>query len=330
MRLTLHQLNILKVVADTGSISGAAQQLHLTAPTISIQLGQLAETLGTPLHEVIGRRLRLTAAGQDALEAARRIDDELRLLEQRLAARQGVERGRLSIAAVSTAEYLLPNLLGRFQQAHPGIQATLTIVPRERLLARLADGLDDAYLMTRPPGDKELVSEALGRNPLVMIAHPDHPWVQRPDLTLEAVSGERFLVREPGSGTRQWTAEWLARFGAELRPALELGSNETIKQAVMGGHGLAVISLKAVLLELESGLLRLVKLPHFPVPVRWHLVRRRQRLLTPATASFRQHLLDWLPQLDELLATTLSRHGQPWSSDDEHLLDSTPARIEVD
>ncbi|MFW6340502.1 MAG: LysR family transcriptional regulator [Wenzhouxiangella sp.] len=310
MKPTLHQLTILRMVAEEGSISAAAQRLHLTPPTLSIQLSQLSETLGFPLYEISGRKLRLTGAGRDAVAAARQIDDELQLLRQRLAERKGIERGRLSIAAASTAEYILPALIGQFQQDHPGIQASLTIVPRAQLLERLEAGRDDAYLMTRPPDSARIVSESVGLNPLVMIAAPAHPWVQRHDLTAEQIQGERILLREPGSGTRMWTEDWLKSYGVRLDPALELGSNEAIKQAVMGGHGLAIMSLHAVILELEIGRLALVRVRELPVPVNWHLIQRRGRQVTPAAVAFRQHLGHCLPGIDARLQTLLREHNQ--------------------
>jgi len=308
-RVTLHQLRILRVVAEEGSIAGAARRLHLTSPTLSIQLGQLADALGLPLHQVSGRRLRLTEAGMDTLEAARHIDAELRLLDQRLAARRGIERGRLQIAAVSTAEYLLPALLGQFRKFHPGIEASLAILPRIALLDRLADDLDDAYLMTRPPPADDLAVEPVGLNPLVMIAAPSHPWADDPAIDFEAAASARFVVREPGSGTRLWTADWLARFGAELRPALELGSNEAIKQAVMAGYGLAVISLHAVRLEIDTGRLVLLRVPHFPAPMRWYLVRRRSSAISPAAQAFRSHLIEHMPERDRRMRQLLAQRG---------------------
>jgi len=308
IRATLHQLRILRVVAEEGSIAKAAQRLHLTAPTLSIQLKQLADHLGLPLYHVAGRQLRLTGAGRDAVEAARRIDDELKRLEQRLAARGGIERGRLRIAAVSTAEYLVPRLLGRFREAHPGIEASLRILPRDGLLARLDQGLDDVYLMTRPPSDRDVSTARIGANPLVMIAAPDHPWMTRRRIDARDIARARFVVREEGSGTRLWMAEWLQRFGVDLEPALELGSNEAIKQAVQGGHGLAVISLHAVRLELEAGRLALPGVPHFPAPVKWHWVQRRDTVPPPAAEAFRRHLDRELPALDRALAELLARN----------------------
>ena len=310
-RLTLHQLRILQVIAEEGSIRAAADRLHLTSPTVSVQLGQLAEVLGMPLHQVSGRRLSLTEAGQDALEAARRIGDELRLLEQRLAARRGIERGRLAVAAVSTAEYLLPALMGEFREVHPGIEASLMILPRQALLERLRQGLDDVYLMTRPPEAPDLQVEPIGLNPLVMIAAPSHPLAPLGAVTTEQLREARFVVRELASGTRLWTGEWLAQFGVELRAELELGSNEAVKQAVLAGHGVAIISLHAVQAEVAEGRLRLLHVPRPPTPVRWHIVRRGNRPSSPAAEAFCRDLREKMGPLDEHLKRLLREAGLP-------------------
>lgn len=317
MHLTLHQLRIFRTVAKTGSIARAAKLLHLTPPTLSIQLRQLSEAAGLPLYEIVGRQFRLTEAGRDVLEAARAVREPLQRLEQQLAARRGVERGRLKIAAVSTGEYFMPRVLGNFRRRHPGIEASLRILPRSALVDRLNEGLEDWYLMTRPPSDPSLHCEQVGINPLVMIAAPDHPWTRSPAIGVELIARTGFVVREQGSGTRLWTEEWLQRFGVELRPELQLGSNEAIKQAVRGGHGLAVISLHAVQLELEAGELVMLDVPHFPAPVYWHLVQKRDRMSTPAADVFRDHLKAEMPHLDNQLIQRLAAHGQQWP-DEEH------------
>jgi DNA-binding transcriptional LysR family regulator len=315
MHLTLHQLHIFRTVAEAGSIARAAEQLHLTPPTLSIQLRQLSESAEMPLYEVVGRQWRLTEAGRDVLQAARDVREPLQRLEQQLAARRGVERGQLRIAAVSTAEYFMPRLLGRFRMAHPGIEVSLRILPRAALIERLDEGLDDWYLMTRPPQGRALEREQVGINPLVMIAAPDHPWARSRALRFRQVTETRFVVREQGSGTRSWTADWLARFGAELRPELELGSNEAIKQAVRGGHGLAVISLHAVKLELDAGKLVLLDVPHFPAPVYWYLLQKSSRIITPAAEAFRAHLREAMPPLDEGLVERLHSAGLSWPAE---------------
>ncbi|HEY7906044.1 MAG TPA: LysR family transcriptional regulator [Wenzhouxiangella sp.] len=307
LKPTLNQLKILQVVAEEGSIVRAADRLHLTPPTLSIQLSKLAEHLGTPLYEVVGRRIELTGAGRDTVAAAQAIVQELGLLEQRLAARVGVERGRLTVATVSTGESILPKLIGAFQSAHPGLQIALNIVPRDRLLGRIDRGEDDLYLMTRPPNRTGLLIEPVGINPLVMIAHPNHPWLRDPDHSLAELASQRFLSRERGSGTRSWIADWLSQRGMEFKPALELGSNEAIKQAVMAGHGIAMISLHAVFAEVQAGQLALLHLPEVPMPAWWYAVRPLARQATPATSAYLDYLKNEWPKLDAPLINMLTR-----------------------
>lgn len=307
LKPTLNQLKILQAVAEEGSIVRAADRLHLTPPTLSIQLSKLADHLGTPLYEVAGRRIELTGAGRDTVAAAQAIAQELGLLEQRLAARAGIERGRLQVATVSTGESILPKLIGAFQTKHPGLQIALNIVPRDQLLGRIDRGEDDLYLMTRPPNRTGLLIEPVGINPLVMIAHPNHPWVRDPEHPLKDLASQRFLSRERGSGTRAWISEWLAGRGLDFKPSLELGSNEAIKQAVMAGHGIAMISLHAVFAEVEAGQLALLHLPEVPTPAWWYAVRPLARQATPATHAYLHYIRDEWSKIDVSLIDMLTR-----------------------
>jgi LysR family transcriptional regulator, low CO2-responsive transcriptional regulator len=290
---TLHQLRILAAVADAGGVSRAAERLHLTQPTLSIQLRQLADTVGAPLFDTVGRRLVLTDAGHEVLRTAHDIGTALENLRSRLAARRGVQSGRLELAAVTTAEYFLPRLMGQFQQAHPGVEVALRVANRADILQRIADHRDDAYLMTRPPDDPALRSEAVGRNPLLVVGAPDHPWVGRRRIPTRELATVPFVVREEGSGTRLWTDDWLRGRGITVRTRLELGSNEAVKQAVRGGFGVAVLSAHAVAIELEHGLMAALDVAGFPLPARWHLVTRAGRVLSPVVAAFRVELKRW-------------------------------------
>lgn len=290
MTPTLHQLRILATVAASGGVTRAAETLNLTQPTVSIQLRQLAETIGEPLVEIAGRRAVLTDAGHETLLSARRIESELADLGARLAARRGVEAGRLNLAVVSTAEYFMPRVLGEFQRLHPGVDISLQVLNRADVMRRAAEQLDDAFLMTRPPDDPSLRAEAVGRNPLLVVAAAGHPWASRKRISYRELAQEPFVVREEGSGTRLWTDDWFRSRGITIRARLELGSNEAVKQAVRGGFGLAVLSAHAVLLEWEQGLLTPLRVDGFPLPSRWHLVTRTGRLLSPAAEAFRRYL----------------------------------------
>ena len=151
MRLTLHQLRLLLAVTREGSVSRAAQRLHLTQPTLSTQLRQLAEQVGLPLFERVGRRLHLTPAGEVVVASAPRLEQELELLDETLAELRGDIGGRLRLAVVSTAETFIPRLLGEFRRERPAVEVSLVVLNRDAVLRRLADNLDDLYIMSRPP-----------------------------------------------------------------------------------------------------------------------------------------------------------------------------------
>ncbi|MDH4064658.1 MAG: LysR family transcriptional regulator [Acidobacteriota bacterium] len=307
---TLHQLHILDVVAEEGGVTRAAARLHLTQPTLSIQLKQLADDLGEPLFEQVGRRLYLTDAGHHVRAAARSIAHEIAALEARLSARRGIEQGRLRMTVVSTAEYFMPRLLGEFQRAHPGIDVSLQVLNRAEVIKRLEESADDLYLMTRPPEGSGIRAEPMARNPLIVAAAPTHPWCGRRRIPVKALAGESFVVREPGSGTRLSTEEWLRTRGVTVSARLELGSNEAVKQAVRGGFGLAVLSAYALLLEAEHGLIVPLDVAGFPIPSRWHLVTRAARPLSPVAEVFRAHLkTQAMPELARAVQAGLGRRS---------------------
>lgn len=308
MQPSLHQLRLLVAVAEEGGVSRAAARLHLTQPTLSIQLKQLAHTVGEPLFEQVGRRLYLTDAGHEVLAAARGIEDQLAALQGRLAARRGMQQGRLRISVVSTAEYFMPRILGEFQRAHPGIDVALHVLNRADLVKRVESNADDLYLMTRPPDDPAIRAESVGRNPLVVVAAPSHPWARRHRIPVKELATQPFVVREAGSGTRLWADDWLRGRRVTIQTRLELGSNEAVKQAVRGGFGLAIVSAHALLLEAEQRLIVPLDVQGFPIPSRWHLVTRIGKPLSPVADGFRLYARKQaMPQVTQAVEAAVAR-----------------------
>lgn len=307
MHVSLHQLRILMAVATEGTISRAAVALHLTQPTLSIQLKQLSEAVGQPLFELTGRRLHLTDAGYEVLSTARAIDDLLEALRARLAAGRALKDGRLRVAIVSTAEYFMPRLLGEFHQRYPGIDISLAVLNRADVLTRLEQNADDLYVMARPPDDRAVRADPFGRNPLVVVAAPQHPLALRHRIRPRELSDEAFVVREIGSGTRMWGDEWLAARGVVPSARIELGSNEAIKQAVRGGFGLAVLSAHSLLLELAQGLIVVLDVNGSPIRSSWHLVSRVAKPLTPAADAFRRYARRAMPNVERAVTDALAK-----------------------
>jgi DNA-binding transcriptional LysR family regulator len=287
---TLHQLRIFHAVAQHNSFARAAETLHLSPPTLSLQVKQLSETIGQPLFEQLGKKIFLTAAGATLAEACADIESRMEQLSQDLSALQGVERGSFKLAILTTVKYTVPKLLGGFCAAHPGIEVAMVVGNRENLLQRLANNQDDLYIMGQPPENLDLVCEDFADNPLVLVAPPDHPLVGKKRILPKRLAKEPFIMREPGSGTRLTAEKFFSTHGFSPINRLEVGSNEAIKQTVAGGLGLAVLSATTVVSELALGELVQLDVQGFPLIRRWHVVYPRGKRLSAATLAFK----DWL------------------------------------
>ena len=289
---TLHQLRIFHAVAQHNSFARAAETLHLSPPTLSLQVKQLAETVGQPLYEQLGKKIFLTAAGATLATACDDIEARMERLSQDLSALQGVERGSFKLAILTTVKYTVPKLLGGFCTAHPGIDVAMVVGNRENLLQRLANNQDDLYIMGQPPNNLDLVCEDFADNPLVLVAPPDHPLAGKKRLSPQRLVNQPFIWREPGSGTRLTAERFLAEKGITVKYRLEVGSNEAIKQTVAGGLGLAVLSATTVVSELALGELVQLDVQGFPLIRRWYVVYPRGKHLSAATLAFKQWLFD--------------------------------------
>jgi DNA-binding transcriptional LysR family regulator len=290
MNATFRQLRLFLALADHKSITAAARACHVTQPTVSMQLKELAEAVGMPLYEQIGKRLYLTEAGEALVLTARAMVDEWSAFEQRVDAMKGLTRGRLRLAVVSTAKYFVPGLLGRFCANHPDIDIALEVLNRDGVLARLRENRDDLYIMSMPPTDIELDKHVFLPNPLVVIAPRTHPLAGTGPLRLADLAQERFIMRERGSGTRLACDAHFAAHGFSAQVRLELGSNEAIKQSVAAGMGLAVISRHA--LAPNGADENLVELPvsGFPVVSNWWTLHPKGKRLSPLATVFLAHL----------------------------------------
>jgi LysR family transcriptional regulator, low CO2-responsive transcriptional regulator len=289
MDFTLHQLAVFRAVARHSSYTRAAAELHISQPAVSRQVHLLEDALGVALFERIGRRVRLTDAGGDVLAYAQRVGSLVDELEAVLSERGQLRRGSLRLIGTSTAgEYLLPPLVADFRRAHPGISVSLRVANREHVLAALANGEVDLAVMGRPPARSDWDSVRILPNELVAIAPPRHPLTSVADIQPAQLVGETFFLRESGSGTRLATEDFLRQAGVSLNDAVELGSDSAIKQAVMAGLGLAILSRQAVRLELEVGRLALLWIQGLPLERHWFLVCPSERRAVPTVVAFEQ------------------------------------------
>ena len=188
----------------------------------------------------------------------------------------------MNFAVVSTAKYFAPFLLSSFEKRHPRIDMSLTVGNRGEVLARLANYSIDLALIGRPPQDIEMVMQEIGPHPHVVIAEPSHPLAAKRHIPSARLSRETMLVREVGSGTRQLTERLLADLGATPKMGMEISSNETIKQAVMAGLGISLLSYHTVAHEVEEGRLAILRVEGTPVIRKWYVVRNKKKNLLPS------------------------------------------------
>lgn len=296
-KLTFRQLQVFQAVHDQHSYSRAAEQLGLTQPAVSAQIRQLEQALGQPLFKYAGKTLHVLPAADALAASVRAIFGQVSRLQMALSDMSGTIRGELNLAAVSTAQYVVPFLLARFRAHYPNVQVRLKVCNRSQALERLAERRDDLVIMARVPEDRDLVFMPILDNEMVPLVWPGHPLLQAAAPTLEDFARHYVLMREPGSGVRSAFEELAAEQDVGLPHRIELGTNEAVKQGVMAQLGVAVLPRLAVRLELEAGLLEELALPGFPLRHSWCTVYPRERFPTPVTELFlrfvREHLAEF-------------------------------------
>lgn len=283
--LTFRLFQVYVAVVRTGSITLAAEQLHLTQPTVSQQIKRLTEAVGDHLLELRDGHYQPTFVGKElyhaALDALGRFEDFNSFLDE---ANLG-NKGRFSIGIVTTAKYVLPRLLSPYAQAFPGVDVTLNIGNRGTVLQRFQNQLDDLYLFSHPPTGDQVTSQRLLHNPLVLIAPLNH-WAAKKKsvVNFAELVNERFLMREPGSATRMVFENWLREQNLQLHKTLQIESNEVIRMSVETGLGLAVLS-EHTLAQTEAHV-AILKVENFPLHSNWYLVRHGDRRLPVAAKNF--------------------------------------------
>ena len=288
-RLTFRQLQVFQAVHQQRSYSRAAEQLGLTQPAVSAQIRQLEQALGQPLFKYAGKTLHVLPTADTLALSTREIFGQLSRLQMSLSDINGKISGKLNVAAVSSAQYVVPYVLAKFRARYPDVQLRLKVCNRSQALERLAEQQDDVVIMAMVPEDDGLVVMPILENELVAVVWPEHPLLSMPNPTLTDFARHFVLMREPGSGVRSALDQEVG-----LAHRIELGTNEAIKQGVMAHLGVAVLPRLAVQRELEQGLLATLELPNFPIRRAWCTVYRRDHFPTPVAELFlrftREHL----------------------------------------
>ncbi len=297
---SLRQLKVFEAVARNLSYTRAAEELFTTQPTVSIQLKQLTDLVGLPLFEQVGKKIYLTDIGQELLKVCNEMFEALSRFEMMVSDAKGVKAGKLRLSVITTAKYFVPRLLGLFCQRYPGIDVSLKVINREMVLQRIVANMDDLYVLGQPPEQMDMVAEPFLENPLVVLAAANHPMAGKKNIPLKSLATEPFVLRESGSGTRLATEKFFSEHGIKIKVRMELGSNEAIKQAVIGGLGIAVLSAHTLALEHSNNELTILDVKGFPLHRNWYLAYHRGKSLTVVAKAF----LDFIETEKKLLGET--------------------------
>ncbi|MCG6939440.1 MAG: LysR family transcriptional regulator [Gammaproteobacteria bacterium] len=284
-RISLRQLQVFEAVARLLSYTRAAEELFLSQPTVSMQIKKLETDIGLPLTEQTGKKISLTEAGMALHHATQEILGTLRRFEMQIDDQKGLRTGQLRIAVVTTANYFAPRLIGRFIQKYPGINVTLDVGNRRHILDRMTQNMDDLYLIGKPPQSAELDFQPYLENPMVIIAPVNHKLAGKKAIPLAAIAEQPFIIREPGSGTRIAVEQLFSECGLSLKIRMELGSNESIKQGISGGLGVAVIS-RHTITRGDLNELTILDVDHFPLSWQWYIGHPRGKRLSVVARTF--------------------------------------------
>jgi LysR family transcriptional regulator, low CO2-responsive transcriptional regulator len=296
---TLKQLRFLSAVIKTGTVTAASSAMNVTPPAITAQVKALEDLVGMPLVERVGDRFIPTSAGAEIASTLARIEALLNECGSALAELKEAGSGRVSIGVVSTAKYFAPMALAAFRKERPKVDINFFVGNRDETILALKNYEVDLAIMGRPPAEFDVESKAIGGHPQVMIASPSHPLAAKRDIDPRDLLDEIFLVREAGSGTRNSFNALMSEYtgGRELRE-FEMGSNETIKQAVIAGLGISFISSHTIAPEVEAGRLVILDVVGLPIMKTWFVVRRTDKRLLPAAEALHAF---WLKRGAEFL-----------------------------
>ena len=299
---TLKQLVAFHTVARLGSVSQAAEELHITQSAVSIQISAIESSVGTPLLVRTGRGVRLTEAGDLLLNYAERVTALWTEMSDGMAGFLGAFTGTLRVGAVSTSEYWVPALLVNFASENPKVKVKLQVGNREEILRFLAAQEIDIAVMGNPPDELKPAAYSFAKNPMGFVASPKHPLMQQPKVSMADLAEANLLVRERGSGSRTTLMRLFREAGYHVRIGSELSSNEAIKQMCIAGFGPAYLSMHTCVLEVKAGLLKLLPMPRNPIQREWFVVHSPSKQLPHVAYAFERFLrLRGQTKIDDVL-----------------------------
>ena len=298
MHLTLRQLQCFSAVAQNLSFTKAADTLHLTQPAVSMQVRQLEQQTGIALTEQLGKQIHLTEAGEEVFRYARSILQQVDEMDDVLNKMKGLAGGQLRIAAISSANYFAPKLLGVFHHRFHDVGVSMDVTRQKSVLKQVADNEVDMAIMGQPPEGMNVDAIAFMENPLVIVAPPGHRLAKQKNIALKQMEKEIFLTREPGSGTRGAMHRFFREHKLKLTTGMEMGSLEGIKQSVQAKLGVGLLPRGAIEAELKLKKLVVLDIKGMPIKRHWYVVLHKGKRLSAAADAFKTLLVD---EAEELL-----------------------------
>ncbi|MDQ7059216.1 MAG: LysR family transcriptional regulator [Ghiorsea sp.] len=300
MNISIKQLSILESIIENQSYTAASKAMFMTQPAISMQVKKLEEQVGLPLFEREGKHVVPTQAGQELLFYAKNIRQQLEEAAEVMEELKGLKRGKLHLTMASTANYFAPQLIAAFKHEFPQADITLDATNRSGLVEAVENNRTDMAIMGKPPSGHHLKGIPFIDNPLVVIAAPSHPMVDKQPILLADLADEPFIVRESASGTRIAVERFFDQHGLELIAGMEMNRSEAIKQAVMAELGLGIVSLHTIEMELALKRLVVLEVEDFPIKRQWHIVYREGKRFAAIPEAFKTFVLEQAASLLEL------------------------------
>lgn len=291
MHMNLHHLAIFNAIAEAGSISAAAQRLHISQPALSREIKDFEARLGVALFERLPRGMRMTHAGEVLREYAARLFDISRTAQAAMQEIADARMGHLSIGASNTnGTYVLPQRLATFRRNNPDVRITMFVGNTEQISQGVADMRFTLGFIEGPLHIGGLVAEQFQQDDLVPVVAPNHALLQKRQAVATDIDGQPLLMREHGSGTRELITDMLKANGIRQGSVMEFGNTEALKQAVMYGGGIAWLPRISIGRELSEGALAVLPIAHLMIQRPLSVIRRANAHLNPTSEAFLQAL----------------------------------------
>lgn len=287
--MNINHLRIFYFVARTLSFSKAAEELHISQPTVSVQVKKLEEELGIDLFEQIGKKIFLTSAGEILNRYAKKIFYFEAEAENELREIRGIKKGKLKIGASTTPGiYILPELIKSFEEQHDGVEINLTIynsnVIQDLVMANELEYAIIGENIEWPP--EELVVEHLVDDELVAIASPEHPLAKKGNIQIKDLVSQRLVLRQKGSSTREILEARTRDLGLELKASMQFNCVEAIKKAIEAKLGVSIVSSRAIKAEIKNGTLKPLNLSGINLKRKLNLIYHKEKRFSPLGREF--------------------------------------------